>query len=556
MRFFILIFTILVCSNFLSAQSSKNELDTYFKNLMQQADIPGMSVAIINKGKIEYLGALGVRSADTKLPVDENTIFAAASLSKPVFAYAVLKLADAGKFDLDKPLYEYLPYADIQQDERYKRITARMALSHTSGFPNWRNGKLDILFDPGTRYSYSGEGFVYLQKVIEKVTGKPLNDWMREQVFQPLGMTRTSYLWEPTYEENYAIPHNENMATRGKYLPKEGNTAHSLQTTAKDYGTFLAHIMQLQASKKSPFYQMLQLQKNLPVKWGQVETRKDLGWGLGWGLELTNTGTYFWQWGDNGTYKAFVMGNKETGKGVVYFTNSSTGLSITSDVLQKVFGGTHPAVEWLNYDTYDTPAKQLFKNIVNQGFTKAMTSLLTSAGTLKDTALYTEDIINSLGYRLMSEKRYWDAQQILKTNMLTFPQSANVYDSYIDATLYVGGAEELLQASKMLIKLDADNEKGQRVFQQLTQPMSGKTVFKLSGYDDAKYVGVAGEFNNWTPWQNLMPWQDGAWVCQIDLKPGTYQYKFVVDGVWTIDESNAKTSYDTEHHNSVIEVRE
>lgn len=554
MRITTLMLVLLLFSVFTYSQSA--ELDAYFTKLMQQADIPGMSVAIINKGKIEYLGVLGVRSADTKLPVDENTVFSAASLSKPVFAYAVLKLADAGKFDLDKPLYEYLPYEAIQQDERYKRITARMALSHTTGFPNWRDDKLEILFDPGTRYSYSGEGFVYLQKVIEKVTGKPLNDWMQEQVFKPLGMTRTSYLWEAAYQENYAIPHNESMATRGKYLPKEGNTAHSLQTTAKDYGIFLAHVLQLQASKKSPFNQMLQPQMNLPVKWGQVEKRKDLAWGLGWGLELMNNGTYFWQWGDNGTYKAFVMGNKDTGKGLVYITNSSNGLSIASDVLQKVLGGTHPAIEWLGYDRYDSPAKQILKNIVNQGFTKATTGLLTSAGTLKDTAVYTESFINSLGYQLLGEKRYWDAQQMFAVNMRTFPQSSNVYDSYIDATLYAGGQEELRQASKMLVELDSNNKKGQWIFQQLTQPMAGKIVFKLSGYDNAKYVAVAGEFNDWTPWKNLMRWQDGTWVCQMELKPGTYQYKFVVDGVWTIDESNPKTIYENEHHNSVIEVKE
>lgn len=555
MRYFILIVLIFSFSNFASAQSNKSELNTYIKNLMYEADIPGMSIAIIDHGKIDYLGALGVRSADTRVPVDENTIFAAASLSKMVFAYAVLKLADAGKFDLDKPLYEYFPYTDIQQDERYKRITARMALSHTTGFPNWRDEKLEILFDPGTRYSYSGEGFVYLQKVIEKVTGKSLEDWMQAQVFQPLGMAHSSYVWQEAFEKNYAQPHNEVGITSQKYKPEEGNTAHSLQTTAKDYGTFLLHLLQMQPDKKSVFNQMLQPQMFVPVQRGQPEKRKDIAWGLGVGLELNDNGTYFWQWGDNGTFKAFVMGNKKTGKGVVYFTNSSNGLSITSDILQKVFGDAHHIIEWLDYEKYDTPTRQLYKNIMNNGYNKATANLLTPAGIIKDTLAYTEDAINSLGYRLIRQKRLWEAQQILAANRYTHPHSVNVYDSYAEASMYLGDHEAAISACKELLKLDPDYKAAKTILQQLTQPMSGNITFKLQGYDNAKFVSVAGEFNNWSQWANIMRWQDGAWICKIDLKPGVYEYKFVVDGVWTVDESNPKTSYKTEHHNSVMEVK-
>ena len=119
------------------------------------------------------------------------TIFEAASLSKPVFAYMVLRLADRGEFDLDRPLYEMLEYPRIAHDERYKRITARIVLSHGTGLPNWGGEKLTLRFDPGTQYGYSGEGFVFLQKTVERVTGRSLDELARREVFEPLGMTRS-----------------------------------------------------------------------------------------------------------------------------------------------------------------------------------------------------------------------------------------------------------------------------------------------------------------------------------------------------------------------------
>ena len=141
-----------------------------------------MSVAVIKDSKVVYHRGLGVRNTLTQDPVTDDTVFEAASMTKPVCAYIVLRLVDRGVLMLDTPLYTYLPYEDIAYDDRYKLITARMILTHRSGFPNWRNGKLDIKFTPGTEFSYSGEGFVYLGKVIEKLTGKKLVQLCQEEV--------------------------------------------------------------------------------------------------------------------------------------------------------------------------------------------------------------------------------------------------------------------------------------------------------------------------------------------------------------------------------------
>jgi len=152
------------------------QVDNFIETYCKYYGIPGVSLALIKDGKLVYHQTYGVRNNMTGEKVDSNTLFEAASVTKPVFALAVEKLAERGVINLDKPLYEYLPYKDIENDERYKLITARHVLTHRTGFPNWRymnpDGKLDIKFTPGTAFGYSGEGFEYLKLVVEKITGK------------------------------------------------------------------------------------------------------------------------------------------------------------------------------------------------------------------------------------------------------------------------------------------------------------------------------------------------------------------------------------------------
>ena len=142
---------------------------------------------------------MGYADVEEKLPITAETIFEGASLSKSVFAFFVLTYVEEGKLSLDKPLYEYLPYDDIDHDDRYKKIIARMVLSHRSGFPNWRrdeaDGKLKIKFEPGTQYHYSGEGYQYLAMVLRHIEGtdwngleaafqtKVLNYWIENTLF-------------------------------------------------------------------------------------------------------------------------------------------------------------------------------------------------------------------------------------------------------------------------------------------------------------------------------------------------------------------------------------
>ena len=143
--------------------ANAEEVDRFITTYQKYYNIPGVSLALIKDGKMVYHKTYGVRNTMTGDKVDETTLFEAASITKPVFAFAVQRLAERGIIDLDKPLYLYLPYPDIESDERYKLMTARHVLTHRTGFPNWRwmneDGKLNLKFTPGTAYNYSGEGF-------------------------------------------------------------------------------------------------------------------------------------------------------------------------------------------------------------------------------------------------------------------------------------------------------------------------------------------------------------------------------------------------------------
>src|SRR5262249_38160348 len=188
---------------------------------MQHAEVPRLALALINHGKVVYRKAYGVKNMSPNEPLTVNSVMVAASLTKVAFAYLVMKLVDDHVMDLDKPVYEYLPrplsdypaWRDIASDPRSKLITARMLVSHTAGFNNARyfdpDHRLVMHFQPGTQYSYGSEGYSLLQLVVVTLTKKPIEELMQERVFRPLGMTRTSMVWQSAFETDYANGYDE-----------------------------------------------------------------------------------------------------------------------------------------------------------------------------------------------------------------------------------------------------------------------------------------------------------------------------------------------------------
>jgi CubicO group peptidase (beta-lactamase class C family) len=429
-------------------EALRARLETEIPKLMQAGDVPGLSIAVIRDGRLFWSGTFGVRSAGSDEPVRKDTVFPAASLSKPVVAYIGLRLADRGALDLDRPLWAYLPVERLQHDKRGERITARMVLSHTTGLPNWGPEKLPFNADPGERFGYSGEGFVYLQKVLEKLTGMPLEALAKKEVFEPLGMTRSSFVWETSFAGGAVT--GEDTFGRPQEIPTDrgANAAASLLTTAEDYARFLLAVLNGEGLQKKTAESMLSPQVRIP---GQLFDPKsppgegEVGWGLGWGLERTGPAEPFWiwHWGDNGGFRAWTTASREKKAGVVYFTNTANGLSIAEAVSSLAVGTPQPALGRLDYERYDAP-QRIARKDVERAFTKDGSP----AGlrryrelAAKSPDLFDAELHGYLAEFLRETGKPEDAFAILKLYAAAHPRSAEAKDLLGEAALNAGDYE-------------------------------------------------------------------------------------------------------------------
>ena len=306
---------------FQSGNIHPETIDHFIKSYMDYYHIPGMSFALVKNGKLAYHQTYGFKNAWEQTPVEEATLFEAASISKPVFGFSVLRLVEKGVLALDTPLYQYFPYEDIAHDERYKLITARMALSHQTGFPNWRSSKLEIQFDPGTQYGYSGEGFVYLGKVIEHLTGRDLDDILQEEVIQPMKMGPTSFSWNDYLEANAATGHLLDNITE-KWHPEKPNVAASMHTEAKVFSNFMMGLLHKEGLSDASYQEIFTGEVAIPDESAEESNHS---YGLGFHLEESPYGQIIQHGGNNGNFKCKFEIYPEHNVGFVFFANSDQG---------------------------------------------------------------------------------------------------------------------------------------------------------------------------------------------------------------------------------------
>ncbi len=321
-------------------ETISGELDRAVPTWMEENNVVGMSVIVIRGGEIAISNSYGYADTKSHRRVDERTIFRAASLGKPIFAYIIVSLAQKGKIDLDAPLYSYLNEEVVKGDPRSRIITARMVLNHTTGLPNLdgTKSKVKFLFDPGTNFKYSGHAYLYLQRVIEKITGKHLNELANEFVFQPLKMVDSSYVWQDKYRGRIASSYDKSgEAFRSDEKPVEGHSAWSLFTTMKDYAGFVSHIINTASAQDSVAETMLKL---------QVDVARNVKWSLGWGLQDTVPNYSFWHWGSMAGFRHYIVGYPKERTGVIVMTNSAGSFKMVDDVMAKAIGGRYPSYDW------------------------------------------------------------------------------------------------------------------------------------------------------------------------------------------------------------------
>jgi len=353
---------------------SPNEIDETVLRLMRAAEVTGVGLTLFNNGKVAYSKAYGLRDVEKQLPLTEDSVMAAASLSKVAFSYLVMQLVADGALNLDKPACQYLPkalpdyagYRDLVDDLRYKKITARMLLSHTSGFPNlrWlnRDRKLNINFEPGSRYAYSGEGIQLLQLVVETITAKSLNDLMQDRVFRPLGMSRTSMVSEQQFEDNYANGYDEWGRSLGHQQRKTAAAAGSMQTTLRDFTAFMRAIIagiglpkSARESMLSPQIQIFSEHQFPTLETSTTEENRGirLSYGLGWGLFWSPYGKAFFKEGHDEGFRHYAVVFDKPKGAILIMTNSSNGEGIFKGLFESLLGNTFTPIAWEGFTPYN-----------------------------------------------------------------------------------------------------------------------------------------------------------------------------------------------------------
>jgi CubicO group peptidase (beta-lactamase class C family) len=316
-------------------------LDELVPTLMAEHRVPGVAIALIRDRQIAWSRGYGVREAGSDEVVTADTVFEAASMSKPILAMLAMQLVDAQRLDLDRPVVAYGPEVLVPDQPEKRRVTARMLLSHTAGYPNWRpggeerEGPLPLLFEPGARFGYSGEGTFHLQRRVELITGLPLARLAQRSLFEPLGLAHSDFAWTPRIGDLQATGHGDD----GRALPKSAylhaNAAYTLYTTASDYARLVVEMMKAergesrllsQAAAREMLRRQVVAGGSEPIGRPGAAQGQAAYWGLGWALNATAQGDIAHHSGANRTgFRNFSQFSPTRGSGLVVLTNGTQG---------------------------------------------------------------------------------------------------------------------------------------------------------------------------------------------------------------------------------------
>jgi CubicO group peptidase (beta-lactamase class C family) len=493
--FVLISLTVQSCAKEPKEETLATILEREIPRLMEAANIPGISMAVVQDGQIFWKKAFGVKRTDTNEPVDENTMFEAASLTKTVTACAAMRLVEREELDLDKPLFEYFPnqeYPKLAKDEQYKKITARLVLTHTTGLPNWGTR---LMREPGKQYAYSGEGFLYLGRTIEQISGMSLQEFAQKEIFDPLGMAHTSYVWNETYAANGACGHDRHGKVNELGQNTEPNGGASLLTTATDYATFICALLNAQGLTEETIDQMTSSQVQVTLNRDTADLFANVFWGWGWGVQPGNTGFGFWHWGDNGDLRAYTVTYKDRGKGLVYFANSNNGLAIAEAVTSLIVDDYQYALDWLEYEKYDDPKRlarlSIEKTFMNEGKEAGLKKIQEAKETFPE--LVEEDSLTEMAQYLGSSGNQDGAIAVLKVCLELYPQSADAYQSLGMAYLETGQNQESIESFDAALKIRKGNRLATRGLQWAKDALKvEKNPVALSVGDLERFAGDYG----------------------------------------------------------------
>jgi CubicO group peptidase (beta-lactamase class C family) len=348
---------------------TSGQAGTFLLDLMKKAKIAALSVAVVQDHRVVFECTVGVVEKQTQKPVDSQTVLRAASLSKPVFSYLIMKMSDEGMLGLDEPLAEFIQppfttypeYASLKNDARCQALTAAILLSHSAGFPNWRRprwtGPLEIQFDPGQDFSYSGEGYYLLQFLLEKRTGRGLAALAAEKVFEPLGMARSSFLWEARFDGDFAVDLDTGLGPLVRRTRTNANSAGSLLTNASDYAKFM--LAALSGRGLKPETAATWRKPRLRVLGRALHSREkpdtslnddiQLSWTPGWGWFRSPAGEALFHVGMEEGCENYVVLFLEKDTGIVVQSVSDLSVRITPSIVANLIGDVYSPFSWMRY---------------------------------------------------------------------------------------------------------------------------------------------------------------------------------------------------------------
>ena len=338
-----------------TAEAALTALDQQVPAWMEQARIPAVAIAVIRDGALAGTRVYGERAPG--VPADGRTVFNVASLTKPAFSMMAMQLVADGQLELDAPLHQYWTDPDVAADERRLQLTPRVVMSHQTGFQNWRgNDKLAFSFAPGERHEYSGEGFEYLRRALEKKTGQAMPALMREHVLGPAGMD-ASFGWNEGLAGHVATGFDEAGKPLGTHLrQRDANAAANMFATASDYGRFIAWVGNGGALPDALFAEVERPQA--------LHEDPSEAFGLGWKLVRRNGRTAaLWHDGREAGVRTLALVRPDERDGLVVLTNSSNGELLMRQVLEAALPQGDAVTRQMDRDVWhylqSLPGRQL-----------------------------------------------------------------------------------------------------------------------------------------------------------------------------------------------------
>lgn len=316
-----------------------DEVDAFLASRMNGANVPGLSVAVINQAEVVYARTLGFADVSRQAPVTGCTIFEGASITKPLFGYLVMTFVEDGSLDLDRPLLQYLPNGDLAADDRYLAMTARMVLSHQTGLPNWWSDEPErvrsLNFAPGAGFGYSGEGYQYLARVLQEIAGVDgpgLEALFQDRVARPLGMTRTRIIPSPELLARKAAPHLSDGTLAAPWVyDAEFGAAYGVNSEAVDFSRWLIALMKRDGLSGNAFDAYFEPQ-DVEIPYDPAPDALSLGRPrIALGLfvyDVPGLGRFYSHDGNNLGFSSLMIVHPESGWGLVAFANGDRSTSM------------------------------------------------------------------------------------------------------------------------------------------------------------------------------------------------------------------------------------